>query len=107
MAESGLQRQHLHPKVTAWFDTSCFVTPSEYQFGNEGRNVLLGGRIDNLDLSAHREFHLPTPRETALQLRFEAFNALNHPQFAQPGSTVGTTPLVSSPPHRRPIERFR
>jgi hypothetical protein len=80
-----------HPKVTAWFDASCFVTPSEYQFGNEGRNVLLGGRIDNLDLSAHREFHLPIPRETSLQLRFEAFNALNHPQFAQPGSTVGTS----------------
>ena len=78
-------------KVSAWFDTSCFVTPPEYQFGNEGRNVLLDPHLDNLDLSAHREFHLPTPREMALQFRLEAFNALNHPQFAQPGPTVGTT----------------
>ena len=30
-----------NPKVKAWFNTSCFVTPAEYQFGNEGRNVLL------------------------------------------------------------------
>jgi hypothetical protein len=79
------------PKVTAWFNTSCFVTPAQYQFGNEGRNVLIGPRVDNLDLSAHREFHLPISQETALQFRLEAFNALNHPQFAQPGSTVGTT----------------
>jgi hypothetical protein len=53
--------------------------------------VLLGPRVDNLDLSAHREFHLPINQETALQFRLEAFNSLNHPQFAQPGSTVGTT----------------
>jgi hypothetical protein len=80
-----------NPQVKAWFNTSCFATPPEYQFGNEGRNVLFDPRIDNLDVSAHREFHLPIRQETALQFRVEAFNALNHPQFAQPGSTLGTT----------------
>jgi hypothetical protein len=80
-----------NPQVKAWFNTSCFVTPAQFQFGNEGRNVLFDPRIDNLDLSAHRQFPLPIRQEMALQLRLEAFNALNHPQFAQPGSTVGTT----------------
>jgi hypothetical protein len=80
-----------NPKVKAWFNTSCFVTPAQFQFGNEGRNVLFAPRLDNLDLSAHREFPLPIRQEMALQFRVEAFNALNHPQFAQPGPTVGTT----------------
>ena len=71
-----------------WFDTSCFVSPPVYQFGNEGRNVLWDPGIDDLDLSVHREFH---PVERAdLEFRLETFNSLNHPQFAQPGATVGT-----------------
>jgi hypothetical protein len=80
-----------NPKVSAWFNTSCFVTPAQYQFGNTGRNVLIGGRLDNLDMSIHREFPLPIKRETNLQFRAEAFNVLNHPQFAQPGSALGTS----------------
>jgi outer membrane receptor protein involved in Fe transport len=71
-----------------WFNTSCFVTPPEYQFGNTGRNVLWGPGVDNLDLSAHREFH-PVERMD-LEFRLETFNVLNHPQFAQPGASVGT-----------------
>jgi hypothetical protein len=80
-----------HPTVSAWFNTSCFVTPPQYQFGNTGRNVLLAGRVNNLDLSIHREFSVPIMRETRLQFRAEAFNAMNHPQFAQPGSSLGTS----------------
>jgi len=77
-----------NPTINAWFNTGCFVTPPEYQFGDTGRNVLWGPGTDNLDLSAHREFH-PTER-TDLEFRLETFNTLNHPQFAQPGSVVGT-----------------
>ncbi|HEX4066921.1 MAG TPA: carboxypeptidase regulatory-like domain-containing protein [Acidobacteriaceae bacterium] len=77
-----------NPTIQAWFNTSCFVTPPQYVFGDMGRNVLWGPGVDNLDLSAHREIHLT--ERTDLELRFEAFNILNHPQFAQPGATVGT-----------------
>jgi hypothetical protein len=80
-----------NPKVNAWFNTACFVTPPQYQFGNTGRNVLWAGRVNNLDMSIHREFSLPIQREMRLQFRGEAFNALNHPQFAQPGSSLGTS----------------
>lgn len=77
-----------NPTIQAWFNKSCFVTPPEYVFGDTGRNVLWGPGTDNLDLSAHRELH-PIER-TDLELRVESFNTLNHPQFAQPGATVGT-----------------
>jgi outer membrane receptor protein involved in Fe transport len=79
-----------HPSVSEWFDTSCFVTPPQYQFGDSGRNVLTTGRVDNLDMSVHREFPMPFRPETRLQFRAEAFNVLNHPQFAEPGNTVGS-----------------
>ncbi len=74
--------------LSRWFDTSCFVTPPQYTFGNTGRNVLWGPGTNDLDLGAHREFH-PVER-TDFEFRLEAFNVLNHPQFAQPGAVVGT-----------------
>ncbi len=77
-----------HRTLSRWFDTSCFVTPPQYTFGNTGRNVLWGPGTNDLDLGAHREFH---PLERAdFEFRLEAFNVLNHPQFAQPGAVVGT-----------------
>ena len=79
-----------NPKPRAWFDTSCFVTPPQYQFGNSGRNVLYAPGVDNLDLALHRDFHIEIQKATILQFRAEAFNALNHPEFAQPGSTLGS-----------------
>ena len=74
-----------------WFDQSCFVAPSQYQFGNTGRNVLYGPGLNSLDLGLHRDFRMPIEHPTNLQFRAEAFNTLNHPQFAQPGSTVGSS----------------
>lgn len=79
-----------NPTVSRWFDTSCFVAPAQYQFGNEGRNVLTGPGRNNLDFGLHRSFTLPFREGMALEFRAEAFNLFNHPQFAFPGSTIGT-----------------
>ncbi|MGH9668045.1 MAG: TonB-dependent receptor, partial [Bryobacteraceae bacterium] len=79
------------PTVSQWFDTSCFVAPAQYQFGNEGRNVLTGPGRNNLDFGLHRSFRLPFREGMALEFRAEAFNLFNHPQFSFPGSTIGTS----------------
>ena len=79
-----------NPTLQEWFNTSCFVAPPQYQFGNTGRNVLFGPGIDDLDFALHRAFKIPWGEQTQLQFRAEAFNFLNHPQFGQPGSTIGT-----------------
>jgi hypothetical protein len=76
-----------NPTLAEWFDTTCFVAPSQYQFGNSGRNILTGPGINNVDFGLHRLF--PIGERFRLEFRAEAFNALNHPQFGQPGNTIG------------------
>jgi len=76
--------------LSRYFDVSCFVTPAQYAFGNSGRNILYGPGMNNVDLGIHRVFRIPGREGMTLEFRAEAFNALNHPQFANPGSTIGT-----------------
>ena len=47
--------------------------------------------MNTLDLGLHRDFSTSiASKPVILQIRLEAFNSLNHPQFQQPGSAVGT-----------------
>jgi hypothetical protein len=70
----------------AWVSRSAFqqlnpVTQAG-QFGNEGRNVVRGPGIEDVDLSLFKNFQI---RETAhLQFRAECFNTLNHANFGLP-----------------------
>jgi hypothetical protein len=50
-----------------------------------------------VDFAIHRDFALPF-ESSSLQFRAEAFNALNHPRFGLPGSTLSlpTTGVISS-----------
>lgn len=66
------------------------MAPAQYQFGNEGRNVLTGPGRDNIDMVLHRSFRLPFREGMALEFRAEAYNLFNHPQFGFPGATIGT-----------------
>jgi hypothetical protein len=59
-----------------------------YQLGNAGRNILISPGSRNLDLSITKLF--PIRERTTLQFRAEAFNATNHPNWGNPGTTLGT-----------------
>lgn len=65
-----------------WFDTSCFPLSTTGSFGNTGRNVLIAPGLQTLDAVISRTFELGGNRN--LQLRLEAFNALNHTNFLIP-----------------------
>ena len=56
--------------------------PTGVTQGDLGRNVLHEFGAWQVDLALHREFRLSD--HTRLQFRAEAFNALNHPNFASP-----------------------
>ncbi len=71
-----------------FFDTGAFERPAMYSIGNAGRNILIGPGNRNLDLSIAKQFPLTETKH--LQFRVEAFNATNHPNWGNPGTTLGT-----------------
>lgn len=75
--------------ITRWFDTSAFVAPAQYTFGNSGRNFLRGPSQTNFDVGLSRAFRLT--ERLGLSFRAEAFNLLNTPQFNLPNATIGAS----------------
>lgn len=78
------------PTLDRWFDTGAFKLPAQYTFGNMGRMHpnLRSDFVETLDMSVFKRFNLVGER-VALELRGESFNALNHPVFGSPNTTVG------------------
>jgi hypothetical protein len=84
-----------HPTLAHWFDASAFSLPNDvesgsgndyFTFGNSGRNILRGPRQVDFDVSLGKAFRI---REgMSLEVRADAYNFFNHPQFANPNSTV-------------------
>ena len=83
-----------------WFNTAAFaLRPASgqpgatYSFGNEGRGVIEGPGLVDMDLSIVRMFQ---PRERVkIEFRLEMFNALNHPNFNFPGLVANTSSFGS------------
>jgi hypothetical protein len=71
--------------LNRWFDTDAFRQPAPYVFGNEGIGLVRADGVVNLNCSAIRSFRLRERMQ--LQFRGEFFNALNHPNFGNPGIT--------------------
>jgi Carboxypeptidase regulatory-like domain/TonB dependent receptor len=75
--------------INAFFDTSCFVAPALYTFGNAGRNILIGPGLGTWDVGADKEFALT--ERFGLQFRSEFFNILNRANFGLPNGSIGST----------------
>ncbi len=66
---------------------AAFAGPSFATFGNTRRNSLYGPGIEFLDLSLGKTFNLYKDRYR-MQIRIDANNALNHPVFANPSTSL-------------------
>ena len=100
-----------HKSVKQWFNTAAYrvndpangtnlsnTKAADYVFGygNTARNSLRGPGIQNFDAGLFRDVELHEGQ--VLELRAEAFNAFNHPNFALPGSNAasGTFGVITS-----------
>ncbi|WP_198137682.1 TonB-dependent receptor domain-containing protein [Terriglobus sp. TAA 43] len=75
--------------IATWFNTSAFAAQLLGTLGTTSRNSLYGPHYRHFDVSLFKDFQLP--EKAVLQLRAEAFNLSNTPNFGQPGSTLGTS----------------
>jgi len=90
---SNAFRPHLVAGVPVWIQDASApggkrLNPAAFLFvddgvqGSLGRNVFTGFGMSQFDLALWREFRFSEPRR--LEFRVEAFNALNHANFADP-----------------------
>ncbi len=71
-----------------WFNTSAFVAPGAFLFGNSGIGILDGPGSHVLDTGLMKNFYVTESKY--VQFRWEMFNAPNHVNLSNPGATLGT-----------------
>jgi hypothetical protein len=86
-------------KLGNYFRAACFTAPPVIgadgigtAFGNSATGIVDGPGQSNIDAGVMRSIQIRWPKDTSsLQFRAEFFNALNHPQFANPNTTYATS----------------
>jgi hypothetical protein len=85
-AVAGVSPKLDNPSATAWFNVAAYQMPPLGTFGNLGRATLTGPGVFTIDFSALKNFNFGSSKN--LQLRIEAFNLLNTPNFADPNTNL-------------------
>ena len=71
-----------------WFNPAAFELAPLGQFGNAGKGIIRGPNLIDLDFALMKNIHVREHYQ--LQLRGEAFNIANHPNFASPNPYINT-----------------
>jgi hypothetical protein len=72
---------------TGYFNQAAFQNNAAGTFGNTPKNLMYGPREFGVDAAIMKTWSLVG--STNLQFRWEAFNATNHPSFANPAAPWG------------------
>jgi len=81
-------------KPEQWFDPRAFKVPIPGTFGNAGRGELRGPGLVDVDTSFFKKIRIS--ERLNLQLRAEAFNIFNHPNYAYPNQITFSGNSASS-----------
>jgi hypothetical protein len=84
-------------RLNGWINSAAICAPAAVGsdgstgYGNAGQSIMTGPGQFNTDFSLGKMTRVGGIREDGvLAFRMEFYNALNHPQFANPGATLGT-----------------
>ena len=76
-----------NPDPSGFYNEAAFEKNALHTFGNSGKNILVGPGTIGWDFSLYKNIRFG--EKYGLQLRAEAFNFPNHPNFNFPNSSVG------------------
>jgi hypothetical protein len=79
-----------------YLNPAAFAQPAPGTYGNLGRNAFSGPGLNDFDMSFVKSQHLVG--DWLLRLRAEFFNIWNHPNFANPSTTFGSSFRLTSTP---------
>jgi hypothetical protein len=82
VGNSHLSNRTIHE----WFNTAAYAKQATGTYGNAGSYSIVGPGSFTFDAELSRSFKVWESQ--SLQLRFEAFNVLNHPVFNNPTTTL-------------------
>ena len=75
--------------ITEYFNTAAFSAPAPGQYGNYGRNIMIGPAFFQTDMAVLKQF--PLPKEAGrFEFGLEFFNLFNNVNFANPNNTFGS-----------------
>ena len=90
-AAPGQSSQLSNPTPKEWFNVQAFALQTQYTFGNLGRNTVIGPPLFSVDSSVKKDMRFN--ERLKLQLRLDAFNAFNHPNFGSPNNGLAADHL--------------
>jgi hypothetical protein len=70
--------------LSVWVNKAAYVSAAPGFFGTLQRGSFTGPGYTNFDASLHKAILMPYNEKHHLDIRFEAFNALNHPNWNNP-----------------------
>ena len=77
--------------INDWFNLKAFTTPSQYNYGNSGRDIVYSPGAVNFDASIFKRYQMRKLGDAGeVQVRFEGFNIFNHPQFGAPNANISS-----------------
>jgi hypothetical protein len=84
--------------TAGWYNRAAFVEAAPGNFGNVGRNTATAPGTFTIDAELHKAFVMPYSEHHQLQLRFEAFNVLNHPNWGEPNANILAGAAIAGAP---------